>query len=320
MNRPESQYAMDYLVTGGAGFIGSHLVERLIGLGASVRVADSFITGKKKNLAPFEGKYELLEGDLADPAICARAVAGVRVVLHQAALGSVPKSVADPATSHRNNVQATFNLLNAAREAGVKRFIYAASSSAYGESPTLPKVESMPTSPLSPYAVQKLMGEYYLSVFHRCYGMETISLRYFNVFGPRQDPHGQYAAVIPAFVSAMLKGKSPTIYGDGEQSRDFTYVENVVNANLAAVEAKALHGEVVNIACHDRVTLNEMIRHLNTLLGTTITPTYAPPRPGDIKHSYADIRLAEQVIGYKPTVTFADGLSRAIEWYRRNLD
>jgi nucleoside-diphosphate-sugar epimerase len=311
---------MDYLVTGGAGFIGSHLVERLVGLGRSVRVVDNFLTGRRENLAPFAGRFEMIEGDLSDPAVCARACAGVRVVLHQAAQGSVPRSVDDPATSHRHNVQATFNLLNAAREAGVKRFIFAASSSAYGESPTLPKVETMPPAPLSPYAVQKLMGEYYCSAFWRCYGMETISLRYFNVFGPRQNPQGQYAAVIPAFITAMLAGRPPTIYGDGEQSRDFSYIDNVVDANLAAVDAKALHGEVVNVACHDRVTLNEVVVQLNRLLGTNIQPTYAPARAGDIKHSFADIRLAEQVIGYRPTVTFAAGLARTIAWYRQHLE
>jgi nucleoside-diphosphate-sugar epimerase len=310
---------MEYLVTGGAGFIGSHLVERLVSLGKRVRVADNFVTGKRQNLAPFQGKFELVEGDLSDPAICAKACAGVRVIMHEAALPSVPKSIVDPASSHRCNVQATFNLLDAARNAKVQRFIYAASSSAYGESPTLPKVESMTTSPLSPYAVQKLTGEYYASVFFKCFGLQTLSIRYFNVFGPRQDPTSQYAAAIPAFVTAILRDKPPTVYGDGEQTRDFTYIENVIKANLLAADAPQLRGEVINVACGEHITVNEIIRLINQSLGKNVKPNYVPTRPGDIKHSWADINLAKKVIGYTPVVNFANGLQKAIGWYRENL-
>jgi nucleoside-diphosphate-sugar epimerase len=310
---------MEYLVTGGAGFIGSHLVERLVSLGKKVRVADNFVTGKRQNLAPFMEKIDLVEGDLSDPAICTKACAGVRVIMHEAALPSVPKSIVDPASSHRCNVQTTFNLLDAARNAKVQRFIYAASSSAYGESPTLPKVESMSTSPLSPYAVQKLTGEYYASVFFKCFGLQTLSIRYFNVFGPRQDPTSQYAAAIPAFVTAILAGNPPTIYGDGEQTRDFTYIENVIKANLLAADAPQLRGEVINVACGEHITVNEIIRVINQSLGKNVKPNYVPTRPGDIKHSWADINLAKKVIGYTPVVNFADGLQKAIGWYRENL-
>ena len=310
---------MEYLVTGGAGFIGSHLVERLIELGAAVRVLDNFSTGKRENLAPFRDAIDLIEGDIADPEICARACRGVGVVLHQAALPSVPKSIADPVSSHRTNVEGTFNLLMAARDAGVRRFIYAASSSAYGETPTLPKVESMPAQPLSPYAVHKLTGEYYCSVFAGCFGVQTLSLRYFNVFGPRQDPASQYAAAIPAFVTAILRDKPPTIYGDGEQTRDFTYIENVIRANLLAAKAPETRGEVINVACGEHVTVNEIIKEINTLLGKDVKPEYVAPRPGDIKHSWADITLASKVIGFEPVVGFAEGLRRAIDWYQKNL-
>ncbi|HUN80679.1 MAG TPA: SDR family oxidoreductase, partial [Phycisphaerae bacterium] len=298
---------------------GSNLVERLVQLRNDVRVVDNFITGKRENLAALQGQFELVEGDLADPAACAKACKGVQVILHEAALPSVPKSVANPALSHRCNLEATLNLLLAARDGGVKRFIYAASSSAYGESPTLPKIESMPSSPLSPYAVQKLACEQYCTVFARCYGLETISLRYFNVFGPRQDPSSDYAAAIPAFVSSILRGEPPKIYGDGEQTRDFTHIDNVIEANLLAANAPKTSGEVVNIACGERLTINQVITQINQLLGKNIRPEYLPPRAGDIKHSWADISLAEKVLGFRPRVKFNEGLKRAIDWYRANL-
>lgn len=307
---------MDYLVTGGAGFIGSHLAASLVEQGAGVRVLDNFSTGKRENLAPILGKIDLVEGDITDPRICAHACAGVRFVLHQAALPSVPKSIADPVSSHRTNVDGTFNMLLAARDAGVRRFVFAASSSAYGESPALPKTESMPTQPLSPYAVQKLAGENYCRVFAEVYGLETLSMRYFNVFGPRQDPASQYAAAIPAFVTAIIGDRPPTVYGDGEQTRDFTYIENVIKANLAAVEATKTHGEVLNIACGDPVTVNAIIREINAILGKDVRPEYVAQRPGDIKHSWADISLAAEKIGFAPAIPLAEGLRRTIVWYR----
>ena len=306
---------MDFLVTGGAGFIGSHLVERLLQEGVSVRVLDNFSTGKRANLAPFESRIDLVEGDIADPQTCTRACRDVRTVLHEAALPSVPKSVSDPVTTHRTNIDGTFTVLVAARDAGVRRFIYAASSSAYGETPTLPKIETIRTEPLSPYAVQKLTGEYYCSVFARCYGLQTLSVRYFNVFGPRQDPTSQYAAAIPAFVTAILRETPPTVYGDGEQTRDFTFIENVIQANLLAARAPETHGEVINVACGEHVSVNAIIREINRLLGKNVQAQYVPPRPGDIKDSWADISLAAQVIGYKPIVPFAEGLRRTIDWY-----
>lgn len=308
---------MAYLVTGGAGFIGSHLVERLVAQGRTVRVLDNFITGKPANLAPFRDRITVVEGDIADPEVCRRACEGVEVVLHQAALPSVPKSIADPVASHRTNVGGTFNLLVAARDAGVRRVVYAASSSAYGESPTLPKVETMAPDPLSPYAVQKLAGEHYCRVFARCYGLQTIALRYFNVFGPRQDPASQYAAAIPAFITAILDGRPPRVYGDGEQTRDFTHIDNVVQANLLAVQAERVNGEVVNIASGARVTVNEVIRQVSAELGRPAKAEHVPERPGDIRHSWADIRRAESVLGYRPTLGFSEGLRRTIDWYRQ---
>lgn len=309
---------MKYLITGGGGFIGSHLVERFISEGRDVRVVDNFLTGKRENLAPFKGRFELIEGDLADPEVCRRACQGVSIIFHEAALPSVPKSVANPVASHRSNIEATFNLLVAAREAGVKRLIYAASSSAYGETETLPKIETIIPSPLSPYAVQKLTGEHYCTAFTRCYGLETLSLRYFNVFGPRQDPASQYAAAIPAFVTAILQDRPPTIYGDGEQTRDFTYIENVLHANKLAAEAPRTRGEAINVACGERISINDIIRTINQSLGKNVVPRHVEPRPGDIRHSWADIRLAEQLIGFRPVVSFQDGLQKAVDWYRRH--
>ncbi|HOQ06063.1 MAG TPA: SDR family oxidoreductase [Anaerohalosphaeraceae bacterium] len=308
-----------YLVTGGAGFIGSNICRRLVKEGAFVRVLDNLSTGKKSNLDDIIDSIEFIEGDMGDEATARRCMEGIDVVLHQGALPSVPRSVEDPAATHRHCVDATFTLLMAARDAKVRRFVYAASSSAYGDSPTLPKTESMLPNPLSPYAAAKLFGEYYCNVFSKIFGLETISLRYFNVFGPYQNPKSQYAAAIPAFVTSILNDRPPTIYGDGEQSRDFTYVENVVEANLLAARAPKTAGEVINIACGQRITLNEVIRLINRILGKDIHPIYAPPRAGDIKHSLADIQKAQKLIGYKPVVSFEEGLRRAIDWYKKNL-
>jgi nucleoside-diphosphate-sugar epimerase len=308
-----------YLVTGGAGFIGSHIVERLIKDGQSVRVLDNFATGKRENLAPFGSKVELIEGDLRDPADCRRACAGIEVVFHEGAVPSVPKSVEDPTTSHQANVDGTFNILMAARDAKCRRLVYAASSSAYGDAVELPKREAARPEPLSPYAVNKLVGEYYCRVFSCCYGLQTVSLRYFNVFGPRQDPKSQYAAAIPAFVTAVLHGEPPTIYGDGEQTRDFTFIDNVVHANLLAAKAPRVDGQVINIACGERVSVNQIIRRINELLGKNVAPRYVAERPGDVKHSLADIGEARKLIGFEPVILFDEGLKRAIAWYKDNL-
>ena len=308
-----------FLVTGGAGFIGSNICSRLVSEGCFVRVVDNLSTGKKSNLEAIIDKIEFIEADMGDEEVARAAMKDIDVVLHEGALPSVPKSVDDPVATHRHCVDATFTLLMAARDAGIKRFVYAASSSAYGDTPTLPKIETMATHPLSPYAAAKLFGEYYCSVFYNVFGLETISLRYFNVFGPRQDPTSQYAAAIPAFVMAILKDESPTIYGDGEQSRDFTYIDNVVEANLLAARAKKTSGEVVNSACGQSVTVNEIIGMINGIVGKDVKPKYEDSRVGDVKHSHADIGLAERVIGYKPIVKFEDGLKLAIDWYRDNL-
>ncbi len=308
-----------FLVTGGAGFIGSNICKKLVSEGCFVRVIDNLLTGKKSNLADIIDRIEFIEADMGDGNIARDAMKDIDVVLHEGALPSVPRSVDDPAASHKHCVDATFTLLLTARDAGVKRFVYAASSSAYGDTPTMPKVETMPTAPLSPYAVGKLVGEYYCSVFTRVFGLETISLRYFNVFGPNQDPKSQYAAAIPAFVTAILKDQSPTIYGDGEQSRDFTYIDNVVEANLLAARVSKTNGEVINIACGQAVTVNEIIDMINGALGKNVKPIYTDPRPGDVKHSLADITAATNLIGYKPVISFEQGLQKAINWYRDNL-
>ena len=308
-----------YLVTGGAGFIGSNICKKLVSQDCFVRVVDNLLTGKKSNLADIIDKIEFIQADMGDSEVAQSAMKDIDVVLHHGALASVPRSVDDPAATHKHCVDATFTLLLAARDAGIKRFVYASSSSAYGDTPTLPKVETMPPSPLSPYAVGKLVGEYYAKVFYEVFGLETISLRYFNVFGPQQDPASQYAAAIPAFVTAILKDEPPTIYGDGEQSRDFTYVDNVVEANLLAARAEQTKGQVINIACGRAVTVNEIIDMINDLLGKSIKPAYTTPRPGDVKHSLADITAAKNLIGYKPLIPFKQGLQKAIEWYRNNL-
>ena len=308
-----------FLVTGGAGFIGSNICRRLVAEGCFVRVVDNLLTGKRSNLATVMDKIEFVEADMGVPEVARSVVKDIDVILHEGALPSVPRSVDDPAATHRHCVDATFTLLLAARDAGVKRFVYAASSSAYGDTPTLPKVETMAPNPLSPYAVGKLVGEYYCSVFSKVFGLETIALRYFNVFGPQQDPASQYAAAIPAFVTAILRDQPPTIYGDGEQSRDFTYVDNVVQANLLAARAKETHGEVINVACGEAVTVNAIIGMINQLLGKHVKPLYAPARAGDVKHSLADITAAKKLIGFQPVVLFREGLEKSIDWYRRNL-
>jgi nucleoside-diphosphate-sugar epimerase len=304
-----------YLVTGGAGFIGSHLSEELVRRGHTVRVADSLITGKRSNLDHVPG-VEFLEGDLADESFAKRAVDGMQYVLHQAAIPSVPRSVKDPITSNRANVDATLNVLVAARDAGVTRLVFAGSSSAYGNTPTLPKREDMPNNPLSPYALQKVVGEQYLQMFTRLYGLETVSIRYFNVFGPRQDPTSPYSGVISVFATALIENRSPRIYGDGEQTRDFTYVANVVDGVLRACEAPGASGEVINVATGGRISLNQLFETMKKLLSASVAPTYADPRAGDVNDSQADIAKARQILGYEPTVSFEEGLRRTVEWYR----
>jgi nucleoside-diphosphate-sugar epimerase len=304
-----------YLVTGGAGFIGSHLSEELVRRGHQVRVADSLVTGKRSNLDHLPA-VEFLEGDVSDLAFAHRAVAGVDYVLHQAALPSVPRSVKDPITSNRANVDGTLNVLVAARDAGVRRVVFAGSSSAYGNTVTSPKHEDMPTSPLSPYALQKVVGEQYLQMFTSLYGLETVTIRYFNVFGPRQDPSSPYSGVISLFASALLENRAPTIYGDGEQSRDFTYVANVVDGVLRACEATGASGRVINVATGTSISLNALFEAMRKLIGATVKPEYAGPRAGDVRDSLADLRLAKEILGYKPIVPFEEGLKRTVEWYR----
>ena len=307
-----------YLITGIAGFIGSSLARALLAQGSQVRGIDNLSTGKRSNLTAILGKIDFCEADLLDGEALQKACRGVDYVLHQAAIPSVPRSVADPLESNRANIDATANLLVAARDAKVKRVIYAASSSAYGDTPTLPKREDMIPSPISPYAVAKLTGEFYMTSFWRCYGLETVSLRYFNIFGPRQDPASPYSGVLARFITQMLKGDQPVIFGDGEQSRDFTYIDNVVSANLLACQAPAtaVAGRVFNIATGRRVDLNETFRVLKKLTGYTGDVGYGPERAGDVKHSLADLSLAKEHLGYAPVVDFEEGLRRTIEWYR----
>ena len=306
-----------YLVTGAAGFIGRSIAAELLKRGEQVRGVDSFITGKRANLAGLEA-MEFIEGDLADPAVCARVCAGVEIVFHEAALASVPRSVADPAATNRNCVEATLNVLVAARAAGIRRVIYAGSSSVYGDTPTLPKHEEMLPNPISPYAVAKLAGEHYMRAFTRVYGLETVTLRYFNVFGPFQDPTSHYSGVLAIFCRKMLAGEQPTIHGDGEQSRDFTFIENVVHGNLLAASAPAeqVSGRMMNLATSSAVTLNQVFEILCDLTGYRGEPAYAQPRSGDIRHSLADIRLANELLGYEPQVDFREGIRRTVEWYR----
>jgi nucleoside-diphosphate-sugar epimerase len=305
-----------YLVTGGAGFIGSHLAEELIRRGQRVRVADSFITGRRENLDVIPGA-EFFEGDLADVTFAERACDGIDYVLHQAAIPSVPRSVDDPITSNRANITATLSVLDAARRAGVKRLVYAGSSSAYGDTPTLPKHEDMPTAPKSPYALQKLVGEQYCRMFTDLYGFETVTTRYFNVFGPRQDPGSPYSGVISLFATAIPAGRRPIIYGDGEQTRDFTYIANVVDGVLRACESPKAAGEVINVATGLRISLNDVLRVLNTLVGTNVQPIYKEPRAGDVRDSQADISKAKALLDYTPRVSFEDGLRQTLEWCSR---
>ncbi|HST06093.1 MAG TPA: SDR family oxidoreductase [Chloroflexia bacterium] len=302
-----------YLVTGAAGFIGSNIVEELVARGENVRALDNLSTGKMSNLAPFMSRIDFIEGSLLDSDLLSTVVSGVDYILHQAALPSVPRSVSDPLKSHEANATGTLKLLIAARDNGrVKRIVYASSSSVYGDSPTLPKREDMPTNPLSPYAVNKLAAEQYCRVFTRVYGLPTVALRYFNVFGPRQDPNSQYAAVIPAFTASVLAGNRPTIYGDGTQSRDFTFVKNVVLANLLACETDAADGEAVNIACGERTSLLDLMTGINGILGANVEPQFQEARTGDVKHSLADIGKATRLLGYKPFVSFRDGLAATV--------
>ncbi len=306
-----------YLVTGVAGFIGRSIAAALLSRGETVRGIDNFITGKRANLTGLEA-MEFIEGDLADPVACARACAGVEIVFHEAALASVPRSVADPVATNVNCVDATLNLLVAARAAGVRRVVYAGSSSAYGDTPTLPKQEEMLPNPISPYAVAKLAGEQYMRVFARVYGLETVVLRYFNVFGPYQDPTSHYSGVLAIFCRKMLAGEQPTIFGDGEQSRDFTYIDNVVHANLlaSAAPAEMISGQMMNVATGTRITLNQTFELLRELTSYSGPPAYAPSRSGDIHDSLADIHLAGKLLGYKSQVDFREGLKRTVEWYR----
>jgi nucleoside-diphosphate-sugar epimerase len=306
-----------FLVTGAAGFIGRSIAAELLARGEQVRGIDNFITGKASNLKGLEA-MEFIEGDLRDPAACKLACEGIDTVFHEAALASVPRSVADPVATNEHCVTATLNLLVAARDAGVKRVVYAGSSSAYGETPTLPKHEELTPNPISPYAAAKLAGEQYMRVFARVYGLETVVLRYFNVFGPYQDPTSHYSGVLAIFCRKMLAGEQPTIYGDGEQSRDYTYVDNVVRANMLAAEAPAekVSGKVINAATGERFTLNQTFDILSGLTGYEGEPAYAEPRAGDVRDSLADISLARELLGYEPVVDFSEGLRRTVEWYR----
>jgi len=304
-----------YLVTGGAGFIGSHLTEELVRRGHTVRVADNLVTGSRRNLAHVPG-VEFLEGDLADAAVAECAAAGMDYVLHQAAIPSVPRSVTDPVTSNRANIDASLSILVAARDAGVKRLVYAGSSAAYGDLPTLPKREDMPTSPLSPYALQKLVAELYCQMFTRLYGLETVTIRYFNVFGPRQDPGSPYSGVISLFATALLEGRRPVIYGDGEQTRDFTYVTNVVDGVLRACAAPKAIGEVINVATGARISLNELLRTMNRVVGTDLEAIYGEPRAGDVRDSQADITKARALLEYTPIVGLEEGLTKTLTWCR----
>ena len=304
------------LVTGGAGFIGSHIAERLLELGHRVRIIDDFSTGRRENIAAFADNLDVIEADIRDRSAVEAAVRGVEVVFHEAALASVPRSVDDPVSSNEVNVGGTLNVLMAARAAGVRRVVFASSSSVYGDTPELPKREDMKPSPASPYAVGKLAAENYCGVFSSLFDLECVSLRYFNVFGPRQDPSSQYAAVVPLFLSALLEGRPPLIYGDGEQSRDFTYVSNVVDANILAMDRNGVAGEVLNVACGSTSTVNELLAELRDITGSALEAEHAAPRPGDVRHSYADVSRAVGALGFSPRVGFREGLERTVEWFR----
>ncbi len=311
---------MRYVVTGGAGFIGSHLVEHLARGGDDVVVVDDFSTGKRENIAPWLDAIELVEGSIADPEICARAIAGADYVLHQAALPSVPRSIRDPAASHAVNATGTLNVLIAARDAGVERVVYAASSSAYGNTPELPKREDMVARPLSPYAVAKLSGEQYCRAFHASFGVPTVALRYFNVFGPRQDPTSQYAAVVPKFITMALANEAPTIYGDGNQTRDFTNVANVVRANMLACQAgPAAFGEVFNVGCGERISVNELWQRIRELAGAEVEARHEPSRTGDVRDSLASLDRIGSILGYEPQVGVGEGLARLVDVMRAEM-
>ncbi len=307
-----------YLVTGGAGFIGSHIATALVNRGDQVRVLDNLLTGHRANLAHLEGKIEFIEGSICDAELTRKAMEGVSIVFHEAAIPSVPRSVIEPRITHEANVEGTFNVLLTAKEAGVKRLVFAASSSAYGNTEVLPKQVEMYPNPLSPYAAQKLFGEFYCQVFAKVYGLETVSLRYFNVFGPRQDPSSPYSGVISKFVTSLLANEPPLIFGDGEQTRDFTYIDNVVSANLLAAETPNANGIVVNVGVGDRISLNQLLAELQKILGTNLTPKYAELRAGDVRDSQADIARTEILLGYKPLVGLAEGLRQTVEWYKQN--
>ena len=307
-----------YLVTGGAGFIGSHISEALVNRGDRVRVLDNLMTGNRENLGHLANEIDFIEGDIRDFDTVRRAMDGVRIVFHEAAIPSVPRSVNEPVLNHESNVNGTFNVLLAARDAGVKRVVFAASSSAYGEKGIEAKLETQLPEPLSPYAVAKLVGEYYCQVFTRVYGLETVSLRYFNVFGPRQDPSSPYSGVISKFITDLLNSRRPIIFGDGEQSRDFTYVANIVDANLRAAEAPEASGRVINLGIRQRTTLNQLLAELQRIIGTSIAPDHQESRARDSRHSLADISLAGTLLGYRPLVGLADGLRHTVNWYREN--
>jgi UDP-glucose 4-epimerase len=305
-----------YLITGGAGFIGSNLAHALVARGESVRILDDYSTGRSQNLGGIEDRIEILRGDLRDPEAVAQAVRGVEVIFHQAALNSNPRSIKEPGATNDVNVRGTLMLLEAARAAGTRRVVYASSSSVYGDTPGLPKTEDMPLAPKAPYGVSKLAAELYCRVFTQVYGLETVSLRYFNVFGPRQHPDSEYAAAIPRFLRRMLAGKRPVIFGDGEQSRDFTPVDNVVAGNLLAGESAQAAGQVMNVACGRRSTLNQLVDWMNQVLGTRLEPVYEPPRPADIRHSYASTQRAEELLGFRPRLEVREGLEQTIQWFK----
>jgi UDP-glucose 4-epimerase len=306
---------MRVLITGGGGFIGSHLVDDCLAAGHEVRVLDNFATGRRENLVHITGDVEVVEGDIQSYERVHNAVRGCEAVLHQAALPSVPRSVADPLTTNASNVVGTLNVLLAARDAAAKRVVFASSSSVYGANPTLPKSEDLALAPMSPYAVTKMAGEGYCRSFHQVYGLETVALRYFNIFGPRQDPLSQYAAVIPKFIASVIEDDQPRIFGDGEQSRDFTFVENVVEANRLALEAPEAAGKTYNVACGERVTLNSLLRELGEITGKEVHASYLPPRPGDVWHSHASIDLAQTELGYRALIGFREGLRRTVEYF-----
>ncbi len=312
----EQELKGKYLVTGGAGFIGSHLVENLVKQGHEVRVLDNFLTGKRENIAEFLAEIDLIEGDIRDLDTCRKAVEGMDFVLHEAALPSVPRSIEDPVLTHAINTGGTLNLLWASKENKVRKFVFASSSSVYGDDEILPKKEGLEGVPLSPYAVTKLAGEKFCQVFSRVFGLPTASLRYFNIFGPRQNPLSQYAAVIPLFITKIIQGERPVIFGDGKQSRDFTYVANIVEANRLAIQAPEISGEIINVACGDKTTVNQLFESIRQILQKDIRPIHEEPRPGDIRHSYADIAKAQEVLEYEPKISLSEGLRETIRWYQ----